>query len=231
MKDPVYEKNIDIDSTHILLRSDVDVDVTSLIIEKREKISQEIKKNPAFLGYKPVEVIHDDDILEAMTKAGMISDTGPMASVAGSISQSVLEFLLGLNSKYSVVENGGDIALKNNRKVIIGVNAGDNSLSYSLAFKMKPRPYTYSVCTSSMDGPSKSFGRSDATIVFSRNASISDALATRIGNGAVGENSEDIIHNSLEVAEEYSEYYDGVMVIKDENIGKTGHIPPIVGIQ
>ncbi len=230
MKNNIIKKDINIESTHILLKSDLDVDVRELIIEKREIISKAINDNSDFLGYKPIEVIHDNDILELMTNAAIISDTGPMSSVAGSISQVVLEYLLSRNSKYSIIENGGDIALKINRKTIIGIEAASSIFSYNLGFKIKPKPHTLGICTSASTGHSTSFGKSDATIVFSRNASISDALATRIGNSAIGDTDEEIVNNSLETAEEYSEYYDGVVVIKNDSIGKTGQIPSIVSI-
>lgn len=228
MENRIYSKNINIESTHISLKSDINIDLTQLIKKERRIIQNTINSNPLFAGYKPVPIISDETILKLMTVAGEISDTGPMSSVAGSISEVCLNYLISKGSRFSIVENGGDIALKTNRKVVIGVYAGDSSFSYNIGFKIKPRPHGYGICTSSSTGPSKSFGKTDATIVFSRQSSISDSLATCIGNYGVGDCDDDIVHNALTHAEDYHDYYDGVMVIKGEILGKTGHIPSLV---
>ncbi|MBE6493122.1 MAG: UPF0280 family protein [Methanosphaera stadtmanae] len=221
---------IDIESTHILLKTDITKNnLHKLIIEQRNIIKDEIKRNPQFTLYEPIEIIKDDGILELMTIAGKISDTGPMSSVAGAISQICLTYLNNLGTKNSIIENGGDIALKTNSKIVIGLYAGKSPFSDNFGLKIKAKPHSYGICTSSGTvGHSKSFGRSDATIVFSKEASIADSLATSIGNYANGKNDSEIVHNAISKAEEFKEYYDGIIVIKGENFGKTGHIPKIV---
>ncbi|MCD7781534.1 MAG: UPF0280 family protein [Methanosphaera sp.] len=227
----IYTKNIDIESTHIHLKSDINMDVKPIIREQYRTINSTINRNPSFTGFEPVDIESDDHIISLMINAGCIGDTGPMAAVAGSMSQVVLDELLKQNSKYSIIENGGDIAMKINKNTIICIYAGrDNPFSYNYGFKLKPRTSCYGICTSSSDGPSKSFGISDATIVFSSQASISDALATGIGNHANGVDKQDVIHNALSYAEDYDDYFDGVLIIKDDVLGKTGHIPKIVEV-
>lgn len=229
MKNKVYTQNINIESTHISLKSDLNKNLIPFIKDQRKIIEEEIRKNPKFTGYKPTNIINNKRILELMTIAGSISDTGPMASVAGSISEICLEYLINLGTKYSIIENGGDIALKTNKKCIIGLYAGkNNDFSYKLGFKIKAKNNSYGVCTSSNSGPSKSFGKTDATIVFCKQSSIADGLATSIGNYGIGNDASEIIHNALTQAEKYSDYYDGVMVVKGESLGKVGHIPKLV---
>ncbi len=230
MKEKMYTEIIDIESTHILIKTDIAKNnIQKLIIEQRNIIKNEIKRNPKFTQYEPIDIIHDKGILELMTFAGKISNTGPMSSVAGTISQICLNYLNNLGTKNSIVENGGDIAFKTNSPIVIGLYAGNSPFSDNFGFKIKAKPHSYGICTSSGTvGPSKSFGKSDATIVFTKEASIADSLATSIGNYANGENNSEIVHNALSKAEEFKEYYDGVIVIKGENFGKTGHIPPIV---
>lgn len=231
MEYKIYDHEINIDSTHIMLRTDINKNIEPFIKTQRNIIQNQINKNPKFIEYKPIPVIHDEKILTLMTKAGQISNTGPMSAVAGSISQMCVDWLEKQNSKYSIVENGGDIALKTNKKSIIGVYAGENEYSYNIGFKVKPKPHKYGICTSSSAGPSKSFGKTDATIVFSKESSIADSLATTIGNSGLGESKEDIINNALTCADEYKEHYDGVVIIKEDIIGKTGSIPKIVKIK
>ncbi|OED30618.1 UPF0280 family protein [Methanosphaera sp. WGK6] len=228
MKTKLYSKDINVDSTHISLKSDLDYNIIPFIEKQRQIITDEIRINPDFIKYKPIPLIHKEKILEHMTYAGKISDTGPMSSVAGSVSEVCLEEFIKRGSKFSIIENGGDIALKTERKVILGIYAGESVFSYEIGLKIKPKPKGYGICTSSCAGPSKSFGLTDATIVFSNQSSVADSLATCIGNYGNGDSDEEIINNSLEKAEEYSEYFEGVLVIKGDTLGKTGHIPKLV---
>lgn len=229
MENKTYQKEININSTHLLYKSDIPCTIESFIIEQRKIISYEIKKNPNFTGYDSIPKIESSRILELMTRAGEIAEIGPMSAVAGSISQICLEYQISKGSKYSILENGGDIAFKTNKKINMGIYAGKNPFSNKIGFKIKAKKEGYGICTSSGTfGPSKSFGKTDATILFSKEASISDSLATRIGNYGTGKNSSEIVHNALSKAEEYSDYYDGVIVIKDEYLAKTGNIPKLV---
>ena len=68
------------------------------------------------------------------------------------------------------------------------------------------------------------------TIVFSKQSSIADSLATSIGNYGNGNTENEVVHNALSYAEKYSDYYEGVLVIKGETLGKTGHIPQLISI-
>ena len=228
MKKEYYTEDIDIDSTHILLKSDVKVNLNDYIVKQRSIIEE----TPQFNGYKKVEIIHKPRILELMTKASYISGIGPMSAVAGSISQVCLEYLEEYNTRYSIIENGGDIALKTDKDSTLAIYAGKSMFSNCIGLKIKAKKDGYGICTSSGTvGPSKSFGKSDATIVLAKEASIADTLATKIGNYANGEDDEDIVNNALKKAEEFSEYCDGIIVIKGEYIAKTGHIPKIVSIK
>lgn len=232
MKKEYYIQDINIDSTHILLKSDVKIDLNDYIIRQRSIIENEINRNKLFNGYEKVPLILKPRILELMTKASNISGIGPMSAVAGSISQVCLEYLENFNSKYSIIENGGDIALKTDKETILAVYAGNSIFSNNIGLKVKAKKEGYGICTSSGTvGPSKSFGQSDATIVFAKEASVADSLATEIGNYANGEDDEDIVNNSLERSETFKEFFDGVIVIKGEHLAKTGHIPKIVSIK
>ena len=228
----IRSEEINIGSTHILLKSDVNKDIKPIIIEQRRIIEEELLKNPLFGRYEPSQIINNPRILRLMTQASQISDTGPMSSVAGSINEVCLEYLEKYDTKFSLIENGGDIALKTYKKSVIALYDGNSVYSESLAFKLKAKKNGYGVCTSSGTfGHSKSFGESDATIVFAENASIADGLATRIGNCANGDDDESIVNNALENAECYREYFDGVMIIKNDIMAKVGHIPEIVKIE
>jgi ApbE superfamily uncharacterized protein (UPF0280 family) len=232
MQNNIYEKEINIASTHLLLKTDINVKIDNFIIKQREIIQKQIDVDKKFNGYEKVDIIQSPRILNLMTKAGQIAEIGPMSSVAGSISQICLEYMEKYNTKYTVLENGGDIALKSDKKIKLGIYAGKSIFTNNIALKLKEKPGCYGICTSSGTvGPSKSFGLTDATIVLGKEASICDSLATRIGNYGTGTSSYEIVNNALEEAENYLDYCDGVIVIKEEYLAKVGRIPKIIKIK
>lgn len=227
-----YKEDINIEDSHIHFSCDVKVDIKPYIKSQRKIIEDEIRVNPTFIGYTPSDVVGEARILKLMQKAGDIAGTGPMAAVAGSISQMCMEYVeTGFDSKHIIVENGGDIAMKTSKKTIVSIDAGSSNVyTGSLAFKVKEKRGGYGICTSAAHGSSESFGNTDATIVFSKQCSISDTLATQIANHGVGNDGREVLENALICADEYNEFFDGVVIIKDEYITKVGHIPKFVTI-
>ena len=140
-----------------------------------------------------------------------------------------LNYLIENGSNYSIVENGGDIALINDTKVLCGIYSNNKILGNNIAFEIKKRKKPLGICTSSGKiGHSISFGESDSVTVISKSPSLADGLATRIANEVHGENSEDKVVNAMEIAENYKEFYSGVLIISDENVGTVGRLPKIV---
>lgn len=225
----ILDYEVDEGVTHIHVRCDKKVDLGKFIRTQQDAILREIKVNSEFgSSFTPVKNVTDSRIVSMMSKASVISGTGPMATVAGSMSQMCIGEFSG---EFAIVENGGDIALKTNKKSVISIYAGDNSMySYNVGFLLKAKPHGYGVCTSAGFGSSVSLGSTDATIVFAREASVSDGLATAIGNQGVGASDEDIVNNALSMADDFREFFDGVVVIRGELFAKVGHIPKLVSL-
>ena len=138
-------------------------------------------------------------------------------------------FLVENGAKYVIIDNGGDLALKTDKDVIVGLYAGESSLSGKLGFKIKNEKTPMGICTSSGTvGHSISFGRSDSVTVFADEASIADALATSIANAALGKTDHDAVQNSIERAEDFKNLMKGVLVVVGENAGTLGKIPKLV---
>lgn len=227
----MYTEDINLNQTHIHLKCDRKHDIKPHILHNQEIIQQTINQHPEFMNYTPIKLESKHEIINMMIKASSICDVGPMATVAGSISEDALKYLHKLNMKNIIVENGGDIALKTTKKSIISIYAGDNNpFSYNVGFKIKAKPHGYGICTSANIGSSTSLGLTDATVVFTKKCSTADALATKIANNGCGNDKEEIIQNALECADNYTNKHDGVVIIKDDLIAKTGHIPQIIGI-
>ena len=229
----MHFEEINIDQTHILLKSDLDnVNLKGYILKIRSELKRYISQNRDFLlSLEPLKYSAENlpDIVLKMYESSAKADVGPMACVAGTISEMCLDYLIENDSYYSIVENGGDIALINDRDVLCGIYSNNEILGNNIAFRIKARKHPLGICTSSGKiGHSISFGTSDSVSVISKSPSLADGLATRIANDVEGNDSESKVSNALETAENYKEYFKGVLIISDENIGTVGKLPKIV---
>ena len=226
-------KEININETHIRLTTDLkNNDLSEYILNIRTQLKTYIQNNQDFL--LSLEALKKPDenlplIIEKMYDSSIKSDLGPMACVAGTISELSLDYLISKGSKYSIVENGGDIALINNKKVLCGIYSNNPIIGNDIAFEIKARKEPLGICTSSGKiGHSISFGAADSVTVINKSPSLADGLATRIANEVKGENSEDKITRGLECCENFKEYFEGALLISDENVGSIGKLPKIV---
>ncbi len=168
-------------------------------------------------------------IVSMMYESSNLCDVGPMACVAGTISEMALDYLMALGSKKSIVENGGDIALVNDRTVLCGIYSGNEILGNDIAFKITKRKSPLGICTSSGKiGHSISLGAADSVTIISESSSVADGLATRIANDVKGADSEDNVVNAAETAEEFRELFDGALIICENNVATVGRLPKIV---
>jgi uncharacterized protein len=243
----IKRERIKIGETDLVLKTDLGVhELPKFIIRQRFLLKNYIRENPDFLtSFEPVIVGEEDYgligqnsksdsentplIVKLMARAGRKAEVGPMAAVAGTISQLSMGYMIEDGAKYVIVDNGGDVALKTDQDVVVGLYAGESSLSGELGFKVKYRKTPMGICTSSGTvGHSISFGRSDSVTVFADEASIADALATSIANSALGEKDPDAVQNSLDRADDFRELMRGVLVVVGESAGTLGKIPKLV---
>jgi hypothetical protein len=159
-------------------------------------------------------------IIRDMIKAALAANVGPMASVAGAISEYVANDLLNI-SQNVIVENGGDIFLKTLREVRVGIFAGNSPLTYKINLLLKPAQMPLGVCTSSGTvGHSLSFGKADAVCVVSKSSTLADAAATAIGNLVKGKGD---LRTALEKGIEIEGIL-GALIIIGEHFGVIGDI-------
>jgi hypothetical protein len=231
MKAKISTEHIQIEETNLVLKTDLERhNLPNFVLEQRMELKNYIRVHPEFLtSLEPVLVDDGPLVVTMMARAGRKAEVGPMAAVAGTISQLSMGFMIKNGAKYVVVDNGGDIALKTNRDVVMGLYAGDSSLSGEVGFKIKHEKTPLGICTSSGTvGHSISFGRADSVTVFADEASTADALATSIANSARGTLDRDAVQNCLERAEDFKEHFRGVMAVVGESAGTVGKIPKLV---
>lgn len=151
----------------------------------RIDIENYIAKDRRFLtALKPLVVeLNTAFIVKRMAEAANRANVGPMAAVAGAIAESLGRDLLKRGYKDIIIENGGDIFIATNKKRKIGIFAGKSRLWNKLSLEINGKDTPLGICTSSgRVGHSLSFGLSDAVIIFSKNASLADAVATAAAN-------------------------------------------------
>jgi len=188
----------------------------------RKILEDYIKKNPQFsLTLKPYPTDHSaHPMIREMIAATTICRVGPMAAVAGCLSQYIAVSLLKETDEI-IVENGGDLYIKSPliRKAII--YAGSSPLSNKIFLKIDSLEKGVGLCTSSGTvGPSYSIGKADAVTVISHSAALADAAATAIGNII---QSKDNIEEGLEIAQTITGLM-GLVIIKDDKMGMWGEI-------
>lgn len=121
-------------------------------------------------------------MIRTMADASQKAGVGPMAAVAGTLSETVGRALLPLSPEV-IVENGGDTFIAITGDITVALYAGDSPFSMKVGLAFKDIEAPFAVCTSSGTvGHSLSFGKSDAVCVVSPSGALADAAATSIGN-------------------------------------------------
>lgn len=192
----------------------------------RAALETYIRSDPYFqLTLEPYEFPENaPEVVRRMVKAGNTMGIGPMSAVAGTISALAVEAMVKAGAKYAIVDNGGDIALINDRPVVVGIYAGQSPIK-NLGLVFEPRDSITGVCTSAGTvGPSISFGMADAAAVFSDDVSLADAAATALGNEVdIGKESVEVSFKAVKGIQGIK----GALVIQGEYIGMWGQVPGV----
>jgi hypothetical protein len=216
--------NVRIKETDLYIRTTGDFsDIACRVVKgHREALEKYISSHPFFAAsFEPVTV--DDSappIVCEMACASALAGVGPMAAVAGAMSQLVGQELSRMSDEV-IVENGGDNYLSSSKERVVAIYAGVSPLSGKIGLRFKPEDMPLGICTSSGTvGPSISLGKADAAVVVSPSAAVADAAATAVGNAA---KSADDIPTALEVARGIKGVT-GAIVIMGDRIGVWGKL-------
>lgn len=206
----------------IQAKSDLYNEAKEAVIRYRSIIEQFISENPIFAStLSPFEFKGNaPPIINDMISSSLEAEVGPMACVAGTISEYVAGDLLK-KSDQVVIENGGDVFMKIDTEVTIGIFAGASPLSMRIGIKLPASRDRVAVCTSSGTvGHSLSFGNSDAVCVVSKSGALADAAATAIGNRV---KTADDIEQAIDWGKNRKNV-NGIVIIKNEKAGLWGDI-------
>lgn len=207
---------------YILAGRDLSREALAAIGEVRSPLEEYIQDHPLFLhSLEPIAVESSaPEIVRVMAEAARLANVGPMAAVAGAMSEIVGRKLLAFSTEV-IVENGGDIFLKVIGKRQVGIYAGKSVFTGKLAIEVEPEQTPLGVCTSSGTvGPSLSLGLADAAIILSPSAALADAAATAVGNMIKSE-------KDIDAAIEYGKQIKGVsgiVIITGGSMGAWGDV-------
>jgi ApbE superfamily uncharacterized protein (UPF0280 family) len=159
-------------------------------------------------------------IILDMITAGANAGVGPMAAVAGAIAENVGRGLLDFTDQV-MVENGGDVFIKTNTPVTVGIFAGASPLSMRVGIQLGCDKKPVAVCTSSGTlGHSLSLGQADAVCVVADSCALADAAATAIGNLI---QSEADINKAIAAGQKIADIA-GIVIVAGEKIGAWGEL-------
>lgn len=206
----------------VLAERDLQTQASVYATRYHNLVRQYLSANPNF-GSSLVPTPDDETappIIRFMIKAAQKAGVGPMAAVAGAISEFTGKELT-THSKEVIVENGGDIFLNTSRKRIVSIYAGSSPLSGKIGIVIRGDNTSRGICTSSGTvGHSLSFGKADAAVALSASAILADAAATAIGNAVKTAND---IPAGLEIARSIPGIT-GALIIVSSKLGVWGDV-------
>ena len=223
-KDNLISYNVKINESDLLISSDVNLAdlAEKSLIKHRHSLETYIKNHPEFRT--TLFPFPDDNlaplIIREMIAQSKICGVGPMASVAGAISEFVGHDLLR-ETEDIIIENGGDIFLRSKKSLTVAIYAGESALSYKVKVIVKPDETPLGICTSSATvGPSLSFGKADAVCILSKSATLADAAASAVGNRVKSKND---IKTALNYGIKISGIR-GIVIICGSDMGAIGEV-------
>ncbi len=207
----------------IVAETNLSTEALEAVHEIRGILKGHILLNPEFASslvpIKFTTEVHPS--IRAMHEAARACNVGPMAAVAGAVSQFVAEALLPCSANV-IVENGGDIFMHStrSRKVALLSEPGSGA---KIGLSIEQDDFPVAICSSSGTiGHSLSLGSGDLVTVRSKDGRFADAAATALANLL---NSPADVPLVIEKARTLQEYgLDGVFVQYDSKIGAWGDL-------
>jgi ApbE superfamily uncharacterized protein (UPF0280 family) len=207
----------------ILAAGDVQDEAMGFLIDARNDLEDYIKKDEKFLTtLEPHEPLLNCPLLvKEMASAASLFGVGPMAAVAGAVSDYVGGRLARKRGEI-IVENGGDIYACLRRSVVFSLYAGPSSpFTGKIKFSLNLNGGSKGICTSSGTvGHSYSEGLADAVCVVCDTAALADAAATSLCNQVKNKNDVDRV---IEIAQSY-DLIRAVLIAIEDRLGIWGEI-------
>lgn len=171
---------------HNKISEEIAMEVGAKVLEEFQQLSPLISnlKQMHYYG-KPQENYPAvlNKMIVAVEKSGY-KDLNTLGAVAGSFSDIALEKALELGATRVIINNGGDIALRDvqNHPIKVGIPYSRREKKGQLILSLTGNEGIYGICTSGLGGRSFTKGIATAAVALAADAATADACATYIGN-------------------------------------------------
>ncbi|MFW9882340.1 MAG: UPF0280 family protein [Candidatus Thorarchaeota archaeon] len=204
----------------------------------RKNLERYIKIDKKFLySFSPIKVNTDFEVINIMADVTEVCNVGPMAAVAGALSDLMRVSMKSQNMgesfpcRIALVENGGEISIDSEKPISVALYAGENELNLNLGFLIKKNDCPIGIGTSSATvGHAISLGQADAVTIFAKNAALADAAATKIGNLVKGNDIEKSIKSGLDALDNLNGIL-GAFISRENKVGQWGKLPQYIKIE
>lgn len=208
----------------ILVSSDKDVEdrLKKLVKEVYSVLESHIKEDPSFQkSLSPVRSKPQyHPLIKKMCDKSAVFNVGPMATVAGAVCDFMAYGLDGL-CRCLIIENGGDVFLKSDRDINMGVYLKNKHFADKLYLRVKRDDMPCGLCSSSGSfGHSLSMGKSDLVTVLAESTISADGAATSAANSI---NSSEDISKAINIYKNIKDIR-GILIVKDDKLGIWGNI-------
>jgi ApbE superfamily uncharacterized protein (UPF0280 family) len=206
----------------ILAERDLTGEARELVLAHRYQLEEHIARHPEFraslspLPEWPVAA----PIVRLMGEAGRLAAVGPMAAVAGAVSELVGEGLREYSQEL-LIENGGDLYLAGKKERVVAIFTGESELGTRLGLRVGVEERPLGICTSSGRlGHSLSLGEASTATIIARSAALADAAATATGNVVRGTGG---VETGMELARRIPGVL-GAVIVHRGRIGAWGQV-------
>jgi len=213
---------VKVKETDLLIFSEKNIkkEIEKEVIKQRKIIEDYISQHPEFhLSFSPIDVESKEEIINLMSISSKLTKTGPMASVAGAISEIVGKKFLSISPQI-LIENGGDIFMNLKNEVKISIYAGNSPFSMKIGIKVKGENSIGIATSSGTVGHSFSYGDADAVTVISKSSTFADGAATYFGNLIKGKIDKEIIEKEVD----NFPFIEGILIIRKKELFIWGNI-------
>lgn len=164
----------------------IGIEAGKLVLEQLEQLATyypELKRMKTFTKESDEFPAVLNKMICAVQKSGY-EDLNTLGAVAGSFSDLALEEAIKLGATKVIINNGGDIALKDLSKnpVNVGIPFKDHNCDRELVLTITGDMNVGGICTSGFGGRSFTKGIANFVVALAENAAIADACATYLGN-------------------------------------------------
>jgi len=206
----------------IMAERDLTGETRDLVITHRLRLEEFIGRHPDFRTalepYREPEAA--PEIVRVMCEAARLAGVGPMAAVAGAVSQLVGSGLRE-HSRELLIENGGDVYLSGRQERMVAIYTAERALGTTLGIRVTPEGGELGICTSSgRFGHSLSLGEASTATIIAPTAALADAAATAVGNRVHGSEG---VRRGMDLARNIPGV-EGAVIVHDGKVGAWGRV-------